>query len=347
LASATFFAACGGGMNGTSTSSAPLRATIGPAGGQLVGQKGSAFEGVQVTIRAGALDKDTEIEVKAAADDRPLPSTATRCGPEFDILPDGLQLAMPASVTLPFDEGVVQTNFRFDDEVKVWAVQSDKWGQVKQTDSTEGSVTIDLGTLTRVAAGVNPPQQKDIVKFDLHVNPKSLACLAEYPNDPSRAPAASVTIVRGDLNDALFLNGRYIKPELAFDVFTVEHSNLQADGTVDPNFKNFGLAWYQSDLQANDEGRARTVVRTILLDQIFGFDPAATLPPTQTFELGFWFNNPQDAVACGFNAAAPTPFNGEHQAGPLAMISVPDASTGLGPLCTKPDTSTTPAHCSP
>ena len=29
------------------------------------------------------------------------------------------------------------------------------------------------------------------------------------------------------------------------------------------------------------------------------------------------------------------------------MISVPDATTGLGPLCTKPDTSTVPAHCNP
>ena len=30
-----------------------------------------------------------------------------------------------------------------------------------------------------------------------------------------------------------------------------------------------------------------------------------------------------------------------------AGVPLPDAKTGLGPLCTKPDTSTTPAHCSP
>ena len=29
------------------------------------------------------------------------------------------------------------------------------------------------------------------------------------------------------------------------------------------------------------------------------------------------------------------------------MITVPDATTGLGPLCTKPDTSVTPARCDP
>jgi len=52
-------------------------------------------------------------------------------------------------------------------------------------------------------------------------------------------------------------------------------------------------------------------------------------------------------VACGFDPTKPTPFNGEHQAGPLAMITVPDATTGLGPLCTKPDTSVSPARCDP
>jgi len=29
------------------------------------------------------------------------------------------------------------------------------------------------------------------------------------------------------------------------------------------------------------------------------------------------------------------------------MISLPDAQTGLGPLCVKPDTSVTPARCNP
>ena len=68
---------------------------------------------------------------------------------------------------------------------------------------------------------------------------------------------------------------------------------------------------------------------------------------TGTFEVGFWFNDPQAAVSCGFDPTKPTPFNGEHQAGPLAMISLPNAQTGLGPLCTKPDTSVSPARCDP
>jgi hypothetical protein len=185
------------------------------------------------------------------------------------------------------------------------------------------------------------------VKFDLKPNPKFLPCLAQYPDDPNTQPVVHVDVVRGELNDGLFLRARNIKPNLQFDMFTVEHSALSADGTPDPRFTNFGLAWYQSDLQANDDGTMRVSIRTILLDQIFGFDPTVTLPPTGTFEVGFWFNDPNDAAACGFDPSKPTPFNGEHKAGPLAMITVPDAATGLGPLCTKPDTSVVPARCSP
>jgi hypothetical protein len=172
-------------------------------------------------------------------------------------------------------------------------------------------------------------------------------CLAQFPNDPDRAPAIDVVVTREELNDGLFLTARNIKPGLAFDLFTVQNSSLLATGTPDPHFVNFGLAWYQSDLVADSDGVARVAIRTILLDQIFGFDPAVGLPPTNTFNVGFWFDDPQDAAACGFNVAQPTPFNGEHHAGPLAAISLPNADTGLGPLCTKPDTSVTPARCSP
>ncbi len=64
---------------------------------------------------------------------------------------------------------------------------------------------------------------------------------------------------------------------------------------------------------------------------------------TIQFHVGIWFNNPADATACGFTGT--TPFNGEHNAGPNAMITVPSATTGLGPLCLNP--STTPGKCNP
>src|SRR5262249_15780392 len=146
---------------------------------------------------------------------------------------------------------------------------------------------------------------------------------------------------------------RGFKPGLNFDLFTVEHSPQLADGSPDPNFQNFGLAWYQSDIhisrsdddESDDSEFSSVSIRTILVNQIFRFHPALRLPPPNTFHVGFWCNDPADAAACGFTGFPP--FNGEHHAGPLAFITRPNADTGLGPLCTTPNTSTTPATCNP
>jgi len=143
------------------------------------------------------------------------------------------------------------------------------------------------------------------------------------------------------------------KPGSAFDLFTIERTNLKSDGSVDPDFKTFGLAWYQSDIHVGDDGKAEAVVKSILLDGIFGFDAdplpgsvtgAPLVPPTHTFHVGFWFDGPQDAAACGFDPTKSTPFNSEHKAGPNAMISLPDPATGLGPLSSK---NASPANVTP
>jgi hypothetical protein len=324
-----------------------LKATIGPQGGELTGAAGTKFEGFHLVIPAGALSADTEISVKPALNPPALPQTAHACGQIFDIQPAGLQLAQPATLTLPFDENVIADFYRFDDEVKAWVLAGDKWSQAKQIDSEESRATFELPNLTMVGPGVNPPPDVDVVRFKLFPNPKFAKCLAAHPDDPNRQPTADVIVVRGDLNDSLYMVAQNIKPGLKFDMFTVERSSLLSTGAPDPAFTNFGLAWYQSDVDARNDARARVTIRTILLDQIFGFDPSANLAPTGTFHVGFWFNDPNDAVPCGFDATKPTPFNGEHTAGPLAMISVPNATTNLGPLCTKPDTSVSPARCSP
>lgn len=215
------------------------------------------------------------------------------------------------------------------------------------------SGSILLAVLTGVGGILSPTQasaqnKTDEVTFNLVPNPKFLDCLRRSPYQEVRARA---TVVRGKQNDTLFLDLDGIKPNLDFDLFTVERSSLLGENVPDPNFKgSFGLAWYQSDIHVGkhtDDGHVR--IKTILLDQIFGFDPDKALAPTNTFHVGFWFNNPQDAAACGFPAGDPskfTPFNGEHKAGPLAMISVPDPVTKLGPLCTDPDPSQ-PSGCNP
>ncbi|MGB8703320.1 MAG: hypothetical protein WCD18_28215, partial [Thermosynechococcaceae cyanobacterium] len=150
---------------------------------------------------------------------------------------------------------------------------------------------------------------------------------------------------RGSVNDTMTLTLKGFKKGLDFDLFSIENSLFRSNGTIDPNFQNFGLAWYQSDIHISGSP-TKVTIKTILLDQIFGFDPKVSLAPTNTFHVGFWFNNPADAVPCGFDASKPTPFNGEQKAGPLAFISKPKA-TKLGPLCSNPNTTTNPPTCNP
>jgi len=179
------------------------------------------------------------------------------------------------------------------------------------------------------------------ISFDLVANPKFAACLVADPSGP--APSAKVTVSRGTANDVMIVELQNFKPEAAFDLFTVQRSQLQADGTPDPNFKGFGLSWFQSELHVGSDGKAEAVVKSILLDAIFGFDgdaipgsvpPKSLVPPTHTFHVGFWFDSPQDAAACGFDPTKSTPFNSVQKAGPTAMISLPNAVSGLGPLST-------------
>jgi hypothetical protein len=166
--------------------------------------------------------------------------------------------------------------------------------------------------------------------FRLFPNTVNIPCLQK---SPGKTPTATATVTRGSQNDTLTLKLAGFKPGLAFDMFTVQNTNQSATGAP-VTIPNFGMAWYQSDIQVGSTGGASVTIKTILLDQIFGFDPAASLAPTNTFHVGFWFNNPTDAGHCGFTGT--TPFNGEHTAGPLAFITRPNATTNLGPLCTDP-----------
>ena len=191
---------------------------------------------------------------------------------------------------------------------------------------------------TTMSYGVQA-QEVSEVKFQLYPTQQFVKCMAA---DPYVTPTVDVVVKRGVRNDTMKMTLNGFKPGLQFDLFSLENSPLLADGNPNPNFKGFGLVWYQSDLRPGT-----TTVKTILLDQIFGFDAAVGLKPTKTFHLGFWFNNPEDAKDCGFDPSKPTPFNGEQKAGPLAFITRPVLPAGLGPLCTKPNTSTVPATCDP
>jgi len=205
---------------------------------------------------------------------------------------------------------------------------------------------VSLAVLAMAMLASLAAAQNNVSRFDLHPNPAFLSCLGT-PGGPT--PTAHVTVQHGDINDILTIEGKNIKPNLGFDLFTVQRSNLLANGDVDPNFTNVGLAWYQSDLQADATGHFKTTIKTVLINEIFGVDADVNLAPTNTFHLGFWFDNPNDANVdgCVFDVTKPTPFNGEHDAGPLAMITVPNDRTNLGPLCTDPVNGHGTATCNP
>ena len=185
--------------------------------------------------------------------------------------------------------------------------------------------------------------KKDEITFRLVPLEQFVKCLR---TNPYEEPKARATVIRGKQNDTLILDLDGVKPGLTLSVFSNERSFFGPDGTKDPEFHGFGLSWYQSDVttgKRRDDGHVR--LQTVLLDETFGFDPDVNLPPTNTFHIGLWFDDPQDAQGCSATPIKPGPFNGEHTAGPLAFMTVPDADTKLGPLCTEPNTSTKPATC--
>jgi hypothetical protein len=205
-----------------------------------------------------------------------------------------------------------------------------------------------LGPTTRIArVGANPAYDDDIIRFELRPNPRYLTSLAQYPDDPTRMPSVRAVILRGALDDELFLVGKYIKPSLRFEVYTVEHSQLLAGGEVDPSFDHFGLAWYLGHLEASENGVLSANIRAILLDQFFGFDAGVRLAPTGTFHIGLWFGDPADVAQGGFDVHRAPSMDREQRGGPLALISVPVDATGLGPLCTHPSTWVSLANCFP
>ncbi len=195
-----------------------------------------------------------------------------------------------------------------------------------------------------------PPETLFTLAVDETFNP----CLSANGATP---PEAQVKVKRGPLADTLTIDVIGVKPGLIFDLFTLQRSSLDATGAAVANFPGFGLSTFVSALQSDPSGNIHATVKTILLDQAFSFDTdkqvdgkTELLPPTNTFHLGFWFDSPTAAQACGFNPATPSPFNGKHTAGPLAMVTTPGAKTGLGPLCTQPLAATTagaPETCNP
>jgi hypothetical protein len=158
-----------------------------------------------------------------------------------------------------------------------------------------------------------------ICTFQLQVNP------GLQPGMPFACPAiqkaqAYITIsnrfATGAQNDVMILTASGLPRNTGFDMFLVQNSPL------DPGFSGFGFGWYQSDVQSNSKGNASVRVQGIFDKETFIENPNDPFVPIHTFNVGFWFNSPgEEAKVCHSATPAKTPFNGEQNAGLLAMIT--------------------------
>jgi hypothetical protein len=146
-----------------------------------------------------------------------------------------------------------------------------------------------------------------------------------------------------------------VRPQGAVEVMDVNVSGLPANKEFDffvlqvPNAP-FGLAWYQGDLETDEQGNGhqqyvgRFNIETFIVAQPPGGQPAPVVhnspfpdassnpstEPIHTFHLGLWFNSPQDAVSAGCPGTV-TRFNGEHNAG-IQVLSTRNFPNLHGPL---------------
>jgi hypothetical protein len=132
-----------------------------------------------------------------------------------------------------------------------------------------------------------------------------------------------------------------LPPNTEFDFFVIQLPNAP-----------FGLAWYQGDIETNDqgEGRQRFIgrfsIETFIVAQPPGGQPAPVVhdgnrlfpdafenpatEPIHTHHLGLWFGSPADAMAAGCPGAT-TRFDGDHDAG-IQVLSTRNFLDLQGPL---------------
>ncbi len=156
--------------------------------------------------------------------------------------------------------------------------------------------------------------------YTLQVNPGLLSGSFACPAIQNAKATIKITnrFANGQQNDVMTLTASGLPASTGFDMFLVQYSPL--DGGT---FSGFGFGWYQSDVQSDSSGNASVKVQGIFDKETFIENPSNAFTPIHTYNVGFWFDSPtNEQKVCG-NATAPaaTPFNGEQDAGLLAMIT--------------------------
>ena len=134
------------------------------------------------------------------------------------------------------------------------------------------------------------------------------------------------TITTGKQNDTMKVSIHGMPKNAGFDLFVIQQP-----------LAPFGVSWYQSDVNANEEGNGSATVKGVFDSETFSVSPGGTVtfPPTNQYHLGLWFNNPQTPfnLGCEPGATTPivTPFNGAHHAG-VQVLNTSEFPVAAGPL---------------
>jgi len=181
--------------------------------------------------------------------------------------------------------------------------------------------------LTSGAAFAKTPHKR--INFDMVVSKGAAACLPHA--------RADVRVVDDGTAQDLYIFAKGLPPKTGFDFFVIQVPKAP-----------FGMAWYQADVETDEDGNAFQHVRGIFSLETFTFaqgsQPAPVVfggpfpdasqnpvtNPIQMYHLGLWFNSSTDAQKAGCPATV-TAFNGEHEAG-IQVLNTANFPDDEGPL---------------
>jgi hypothetical protein len=193
-----------------------------------------------------------------------------------------------------------------------------KVGTVAATGAVAAAVGLAAGLSAPASAGTKAATASS---FSFGLVPSSTAITACLPH-----ASGHVTITPGKLNDTMKVTLSGMPPNAGFDLFVIQQPAAP-----------FGVAWYQTDVQANAYGTGSATVKGVFDVETFSVSlgGTTTLSPTHQYHLGVWFNDPTVPfkLGCEPGATSPivTPFNGEQHAG-IQVVNTSEFPVNAGPL---------------
>ena len=189
------------------------------------------------------------------------------------------------------------------------------------TVAAAGVVAAALSLTATAGAATHAPARHAAGSFSFALDPSSPAISACLPK-----AGGHVTITPGKLNDTMTVSLHGMPANAGFDLFVIQQPTAP-----------FGVAWYQTDIQANSSGSGSATVKGVFDSETFSVSlgGTATFSPTHQYHLGVWFSDPNTPfnLGCEPGATSPTvtPFNGEQNAG-IQVVNTAQFPVNAGPL---------------